>query len=118
MIRTRNDLMAYLENHAPQGCIRRAVSEGKVENLGAFTSSPQVGSPQAWIITVTSKRGKVWHLFIKNHYFADRPIPTLLKSPLFKHWVGNYGVTDEPSLMNGDKPLLYRELRYKELKDE
>ena len=118
MIRTRNDLIAYLENNAPQGCIRRAVSEGRVENLGAFTSSPQVGSPQAWIVRVVSRHNKSWHLLIRNHYLVDKPKPTIIGGHIFKNWVGNGGVTDKPSLMNGDKPLLYRELRNKEIEDD
>ena len=102
--------MVYLEENAPQPCIQRAVGEGRVENLGCFARSGFPGYIDR-IVKVTSKHKKVWYVAMTNHWRVSNPIPVVVRSPLWKHWMGNSGVYNEPSLHNGDHPEKYKELQ-------
>lgn len=107
MIRNRNDLVEYLENFAPQPCIKRSVSEGHVENYGLF-SRPLDATPVI-IVKVTSKHKKVWYVAILIHYLIDKPRPRVIGNVCWGCWIG-----DSPPatpLMMGDHPEKYKELR-------
>jgi hypothetical protein len=99
-IRTRNDLIKYLEQYAGWPCIRRAIIEGEVENYGAFNN--------CWIIKVISKFKKEW--IIKINPLLDEKFfgTVLIKDIPWSEWIGDQS---QNKLYQGDNPLLYKELR-------
>ena len=115
MIRNRNDLMEYLETHAPQPCIRRAVCEGQVEYLGMFSGLPPSGCN--WLVVkVTSKHDKIWYVATAFHYLLKNPEPFVVKKVIWENWMGSDPDGPNPlmnstPLMMGDYPKKYKELR-------
>ena len=113
-IRTRNDLINWLENNAPSKAIRRALQEGRVENLGAFKNAA-FGSKSGWILEVISKHKTTWlvtiyawHTVFKNFIRDINVVP-------WEYWVGD---KSENKLYQGDHPDIYKLLRDKELQKE
>ena len=106
MIQNRNSLIAYLESHAPQPCIRRAASEGVVENLGMFSNV--LNGHFGWVVKITSKHKKVWYVATINHYLMKEPKPFVISEPAWKNWVG--WLNSDIKLHLGDNPEEYRRL--------
>ena len=105
-VRTRNDLIEWLENNDPYPRIKRALSEGQVENLGAFERIVP-GSKPGWIIKVTSIHNKIWYIVIEVrskgiiHIWEINTVP-------WEFWIGDQS---KNKLYQGDNPKKYKELR-------
>lgn len=106
-IRTRNDLIKWLEEHAPTPSIRRALQEGKVENLGGF-NLPYPG----WIIKVVSKFNTTW--FVRIYILKQEIIVKVVNYILWKNWIGD---TSNNKLYQGDNPELYEGLKNAETEE-
>jgi len=108
-IRTRNDLINWLEKNAPTPSIKRALQEGSVENLGGFKSC--IGKKPGWIVKVTSKFKKIWYISIYYSIVCSSGLNSFIR-PMnnydWKDWIGD---KSENKLYLGDNPLLYKELR-------
>ncbi len=108
-IRTRNDLISWLEENAPRRAIARALQEGQVENLGVFFRLyPSLFT--GWIIKVESRHKKIWYVVIREsgHEF----IAYQKEKVPWKYWAGD---KFKNKLHQGDKPKKYKRLRNKEL---
>lgn len=108
-IRTRNDLICWLENNAPRKAIARAVQEGQVENLGAFEGVAP-GFRPGWIVKVASRFKKVWYVavILKDSCLYGALILDAV------YWVLWCGDQSDNKLYQGDNPLLYEKLRDEE----
>ena len=106
-IRTRNDLIKFLEENAPRRAIARALQEGQVENLGAFQPIPP--SPfSGWIVKVTSKFNKTWYIAVHVYYHSCIPTTRIIDVVPWEKWIGH---KSKNKLYMGDKPLQYKELQ-------
>ena len=102
-IRTRNDLIKYVTDHAPYRAIERALLEGEVENFGAFAKLKLYSYP-GWIIRVRSRACKVWLLAIDR----DGKV-SVIEEVMWKYWMGNYNPNN--NLYAGDNPEQYKKER-------
>lgn len=110
-LQTTNELIQFAESHLPKQFVsmQRAFHEGTVENLGAFKHIYYDLS--GWILKLTSKHKANYYIVI----FADRlqyKVGILRNIP-WKKWEGD---KSDNKLYQGDKPLLYKELRDGETK--
>lgn len=106
-IRTRNDLIDWLENHAPRPAIARAMQEGQIENFGAFEKIPPSFNP-GWIVRVTSKFNTTWYIAIQEDFPHRGFITRILDKVPWKNWIGEFA---KNKLYQGDDPRIYKELR-------
>lgn len=107
-IRTRNDLIGWLENNAPRRAIARAMQEGQVEVYGGFKRIPCTPCRDGWIVRVTSKFDFTWIVAIKPQLWEGYRAYILLDDVPWEFWIGD---ESENKLYRGDKPLQYKELR-------
>lgn len=105
--RNRNDLLEWLEGHAPRLAIQRAMLSGQVEVLGGFTKLlPSTHS--GWAVKVTSKTQTYLVAIVldeKRHTYRSfglRKIP-------WEYWCGIVG-SQHPSIYDGDYPTKYKVL--------
>jgi len=105
-IRSRNELIDWLEKCKPRRSIVRAIQEGQVENLGAFDLSSGPG----WIVKVTSVFDKVW--YVKITPFLNFYGTVLIADVPWELWIGD---KSDNKLYQGDNPQEYKLLRDKEL---
>lgn len=109
IIRNRNDLIKYLEEHSPRLSIQRAILEGRYENLGAFLIVPPVYR-SGWIVKTWSKiTPHVWYVVIqtKNHGYT---VWELLDKVPWREWMGD---ESKNLLYTGDSPEEYKKFREK-----
>lgn len=73
IIRTRDDLLSWLDEHAPSASFRRALQEGQIQNLGFFEQVPR-SSHKGWIIKVITRFGKMLYVAViqDRHTFRYR----------------------------------------------
>ena len=103
--RNRNDLLEWLEGHAPRLAIQRAMLSGSVEVLGGFTKLlPSTHS--GWAVKIVFKN---WTYLIavvmdeKRHTYRSfelREIP-------WEYWCGKTG-REPSSIYDGDYPTIYK----------
>jgi len=104
-IRTRNDLINWLENNAPRRAIARAIQEGQVENLGAFEEVAPDFQP-GWIVKVTSIHKTIWFVVI---HIWHREFKSFIRNDVpWEKWIGEFA---NNKLYQGDNSLQYKELR-------
>ncbi|HUW45797.1 MAG TPA: hypothetical protein VMW50_08375 [Dehalococcoidia bacterium] len=109
MIRTRKQLINWIEEHGPRPCIRRAIREGQpIEHLGGFVPAiPGKFSP-GWIVRVTSRFGKTWDVGVWYSGWTRNSLVTdVLKDIPWENWVGN----KPNNLYSGDNPIRYETLQ-------
>lgn len=116
---TREDLLQWLERNCTRKAVVRALQEGLVEHLGAFTKLGPGGNP-GWIVQVTSAispvrawdvevvaEGKRYGIFIWDLYYR-----VAIDTP-WEYWDGKgypeYRAVN--SLWDGDDPEKYARLR-------
>ncbi len=124
-LRNRNEIMAWLEVHAPYPSIKRAVVEGTTELLGVFRKIQPSGT-MGWIVEVTSKHNRTWHVAIQSDVWKYKLYCHVISELFWKNWMGDIsngdlyegGVEISISLYIGDNPSKYNELKRKELKNE
>ena len=108
-IRTRNDLINWLEKNSYRRAIRRSITEGKVENLGAFQHLPASKNP-GWIVRVTSRFGRVWYIAVQligtGGIYLSRIIDE--KDVPWESWIGD---DSSNPLYQGDDIKKYKENR-------
>jgi len=107
MIRTRGQLINWLEKHAPRPCIRRAIREGQpIEHFGGFNPVRPGKISPGWITQVISRFGKTWNVGV---WYNDRSqlITDVLKCVPWENWVGN----KPNNLYSGDNPIRYETLQ-------
>jgi len=67
----KNQLLAWLDNHAPTKSVQRALVSGlPVTILGGFKPLPDSNSP-GWIIVVNSKTGREYYIAIAVNNFRE-----------------------------------------------
>lgn len=112
-IRTRNDLIKWLEENAPRKAIGFAMTDGEIELLGVFSPVPG-NCGIGWIVKVTSKHGLSWNVVITINKYIHKYYAYTIKTILWKDYSGG-GVP----IFAGDDPDVYKELKKKsEVKDE
>jgi len=105
-IRNKGDLLqAVLEAKHIRPAIKRAITEGRVENLGGFYLHPHASNTHCWWLKITGIR-QVW--FVRIIPGIKTPFVGELKEP---HWGLWEGYKSENPLYQGDKPDEYRELK-------
>ncbi len=121
-LRTRNDIMAWLEDHAPRPAIARAMQGGNTELLGVFRRIPPQGV-MGWIVSITTKYDIVWHVAIKpNKLMGDYWCHVVSDVP-WEHWMGDIEHGELPTatpgtpLYAGDNPEKYKELKNAKTKE-
>ena len=109
-LRTRNEIMKWLEEHAPRPAIARAMQEGSTELLGVFRHVLPYGK-MGWIVNVTSKHGSVWHVGIHAHEHMQGYWCHVTSQVFWEHWMGDVGEGQNKQLCRGDNPDKYREMK-------
>ena len=103
---TREDLLQWLERNCTRKAVVRALQEGTVEHLGAFTKLGPNSEP-GWIVQVESDTGRVWNVEV----IAWRQRYAIFISKLLPPWeYWNGGLLDR-KIFDGDNPKKYRRLR-------
>lgn len=102
---TTNDLIQFAESKLSKGyvSIARAFHTGHVENLGAFR---HIAGGSGWVLKITTKFKSIYYIAIIVYYLSYRVV--LLNEPPWKYWEGD---KSNNKMYQGDKPLLYKELR-------
>lgn len=103
-IRTRSDLLWYIQEHAPSGACRRAVIEGQVSVLGGFNVIPPNGW-EGWIVKVTSVHGKDWLVAVTVHPTKHFYYVRMIDKIPWAWWVGTVPSLPPYAITNGDVPL-------------
>ena len=113
-LRTRNDIMEWLEEHAPYPSIKRAVVEGTTELLGVFKNIQPSGT-MGWIVEVNSKHNSTWHVAIQLDNLKHRFYCHVISEVFWENWMGdivNGGLGElGPPLYMGDNPKQYKEFK-------
>ena len=117
-IRTRNDLIKFIEDNAPLTGILRATLNHN-ENLGGF-SRLSVNHGGGWIVKLTAKHGKQWLIAVEpDKTLASKyRIWVLFNGVPWKFWQGDELKNPHKlkfHLYRGDHPEKYKLLRDKEL---
>ncbi len=108
-IRTRNDLIKFIEDHAPSDSILRAVTHHN-ENLGFFTNLT-VNRGGGWIVRVTSKFKRQWLIAVqlderrKFGYYC-----WILSGEIPWKYHNNVKFKSQNTLYTGDYPTDYPEV--------
>ena len=111
-IRNRNELIEFLEEHAPNPSIARALQEGTVENLGGFFGG---AAGDYWVMRVISRFNKIWYVATRPRIFQKEYHAYELKEVSWEFWEGDKSTN---KLYQGDNPKEYKLLRGKELSDD
>lgn len=105
-IRTRNELMEFLEDNAPSPSVARAMQNGSTLLLGAFGKMSYTGK-LCWIVQVTSTHNKTWYIAILEgftHNFRCH----FINEPSWRYWIGD---VNDGELNTGDDPEEFRRLK-------
>jgi len=111
----RKHLIRWIMQNCTRKSVVRAMDEGTVEHLGAFSKLGPNSEP-GWIVKVISEHGKVWTIEIIpwRHQYGIF-ISDLL--PPWEYWDGTKDPLDKiangfpMSLQDGDNPVEYARLR-------
>ncbi len=108
-IRTRNDLIKFIEDHPPSPGILRALMY-RNDNLGGFRKLP-VGQTGGWIVDVTTPIKQNHHRIVVQP--DDRTTPGyriwILLDPIpWEHYNGDQSKNE---LYQGDYPERFKELK-------
>ena len=96
----KNDLLAWLQDHAPTPSTKRTMQSGQsVTIIGGFRPLPDSNSP-GFIVRVVSQAEKVYHIAI-----AVDPRTFLINHIDWGHYVG---MDSGPGLYQGDIPAFAR----------
>ena len=108
-IRTRNDLIKFIEDNAPLTGMLRAVLLGHNENLGGF-SRLSIGHGGGWIVRLSSKFNRQWLIVVEpDKTLASKyRIWVLFDEVPWKFWEG---AESENPLYSGDNPEEYKLLK-------
>lgn len=98
--RTKNDLLEWLEEHAPYRQIRRAVVEGEVELYGFFEYSAFM--PEGWVVHVKSRFGKEWFVSVYLNPHTHEYRTMVLHAVVWDYYKGG-----NSELFAGDHPEKY-----------
>jgi len=108
-IRTRDHIIAFLEEYCPRKSIVRAIREGKVELLGGFSAIPP-SDRSGWIVKVMSTHDRTWNVaVIPRRAGKDYEIRVVKEIPWSK-WVGTWDAHLDNligKLYYGDRPWIY-----------
>ena len=104
---SRLHIVSWLEKNCPRKAIVRALREGSVEFYGGFNPVPPATDP-GWVMRVTSVYDKTWYVAVLCH--DCRYGIRILKDVPWQFWVGSTA-KNRTTLMNGDHPTEYWELR-------
>lgn len=103
---TRNDLLEFLEEHAPYRAICRAIAEGEAELYGYFEGSAFM--PEGWVVRIKSRFGKEWLVSVHLDNYRHKYYVTIIHSVIWCYWRGG-----KSELFQGDHPERYQKLREK-----
>ena len=109
-LRTRNEIMQWLEDNAPRPAITRAMQDGSAELLGVFRHVSPCRT-MGWIVEVITKHGTVWHVAIKPTQFTGDYVSHVVGRVPWEHWMGDTGEGQNKQLCAGDNPEKYRRLK-------
>lgn len=103
---SRGHIISYIEKCPLRRSILRALDDpdGSVEHLGGFLRIPPGSSP-GFIVDVTSKHGRTWHVAVCLGKFGATVVRVVEEVP-WGTWVGN---DTAESLYQGDNPDEYKE---------
>jgi hypothetical protein len=103
----REQLLSYIVKHIVFVYIKRAISDGPVENLGAFIwdDPQQPHTHKGWIVKVTTRTKKVIYVSVMVDEEAMRYRLSVSEEIKWKNWQGD-GYEDR-ELYTGDNPELY-----------
>lgn len=106
---TREDLLQWLEKNCTRKAVVRAMQEGLVEHLGAFTKLGPNGNP-GWIVQVTSAVSPVraWDVEVVAEGKRYGIYIRIAVSTPWEYWNG--GLLDR-EIFDGDNPVKYARLR-------
>ena len=107
-IRTRNDLIKFIEDHPPSPGVLRGLQHYN-ENLGGFWKLP-VGCTGGWIVKVLTPLTRTEHLVVvqpDDRTKLGYKIWLLLDSVPWEYY---NGFQSNNSLYQGDEPEKYKEL--------
>ena len=111
-IRTKSDLIAWLEEYAPCRALQKALREAKIELLGWFTLVPGSFKP-GWVLEITSKYHLKWIIAVSvgitsklNAYVIDK-----IEWENYNPECWQNSDPDCRGLFAGDNPKKYKGLR-------
>ena len=110
---TKEDLLQWLEKNCTRKAVVRALQEGLVEHLGAFSKLGPNGNP-GWIVQVTSAVSPVcaWNVeIVPEHKRYGIFIKVAIDTP-WEYWDGPGHWNETLNLLwAGDYPIKYARLR-------
>ena len=112
-IKTRNNLIEFLENNLPPNSVHLRALLNHNENLGGFSRIGSSNSP-GWIVRVKSKYGNIYYVVVIDQKF-NYTAGCIAKTVPWRFWVGDQS---KNPLYCGDKPEEYKMLRSKELEHD
>ncbi|KKN71959.1 hypothetical protein LCGC14_0416050 [marine sediment metagenome] len=107
-LRTRNDIVKFVEDYPPLPRIGRAIVMGETELLGGFTDT---GFGPGWILRVTSPHKVSWNVVISPQGMGSA-ILRITNRIRWKNWSGKID-REVPSIYDGDNPTKYMEAKMK-----
>ena len=99
-LRTRNEIMQWLEDNAPTPTIARAMQDGKTELLGVFRRIPP-RYEMGWIVEVTSRHGVAYHVAIKPNQVTGHYWCQMVSTVPWEHWMGDKEHSELPTATPG-----------------
>ena len=106
LLRDRNDIVKFVEDHPIMPRIGRAIVYGTTELLGGFSSS-HVGP--CWILRVTSQHKVSWNIAVIPQGMGHA-ITRIVERIPWKNWAGKID-RGHASIYDGDEPIKYMEAK-------
>jgi hypothetical protein len=100
-IHSRDDLIDVIRGRCPLTSCNRAIDSGEVLVLGGFAPPEGITGQPHWVLRVTSRHGRVWHVAVLPHSFGVNV--KIIKEVDWKNWLGSD--RGAPDIYNGDDPL-------------
>ena len=114
---TKKDLLRWLEQNCTRKAVVRALQEGTVEHLGAFTMLGPWKNP-GFIVKVTSETERVWIVEVVSSYNRWAVYIQGFEGYIpWRYWSGTADSISMP-LHDGDNPIKYARLRDKQIEKE
>jgi len=107
MIRTKDNLIEWLEDHVYIPTCRWSLENDKIEVLGFFLIYDK-DPLSAFMVALTSRHGFTNHLAVVSHNHNSTYDCRITTEPLWRYW--NPEDSTNP-LFAGDNPEKYKELR-------
>jgi hypothetical protein len=115
----REELLSFVVRRIVYVYIKRAINDGPVENLGAFTRIGPNKIAKGWIVKVTTRTKRDVYIGVSVSTLERGPagyVLDLIEEVCWAGWCGDK--YPDKKLYAGDNPEHYAELKRMEIEDE